>query len=123
MSGASFLGKALFSSKGADVVLVVAFEVRANAVWRCGRLFLRCPCSGHRATRIYLPTANSWPACRCCCGLTYESRQHANYKDAGPRWLGGLSTHRDMAYCQTDGERERRREASVKRWAERKALR
>ena len=35
--------------------LVVQFEIRENAVWRYGRVFLRCPrCSG-RVTRI-LPT-------------------------------------------------------------------
>jgi hypothetical protein len=97
--------------------LVVQFEIRENAVWRYGRVFLRCPrCSG-RVTRIYLPNSDAGPACRQCWGLTYRSRM-ADYKLRGP-----------FAYLGSWGEaatvlaRERRREASAKRWAERRALR
>src|SRR5204863_3725997 len=53
-------------------------EVRPNAVWRFGRVFLRCPNCGRLATRLYLPTADVEPACRRCWGLTYESRQRRN---------------------------------------------
>jgi hypothetical protein len=109
-------GEATFLLAGVRSV-VVQFEVRANAVWRYGRVFLRCPrCSG-RVTRIYLPRSDAGHACRRCWGLTYRSRM-ADYKRRG------LS-----AYLGTWGEaatslaRERRREASAKRWAERRALR
>ena len=58
--------------------------VKANAVWRRGRVFLVCPRCGERSTRLYAPRPDSWLACRRCWGLTYESRQRANYKDSGP---------------------------------------
>jgi hypothetical protein len=97
--------------------VVVQFEIRRNAVWRYGRVFLRCPrCSG-RVTRVYLPRSDAGPACRRCWGLTYHSRM-ADYKLRGP-----------FAYLGSWGEaatilaRERRREASATRWAERRAMR
>ncbi len=43
-----------------------------------------------RATRLYVPTAASWAACRRCWGLTYQSRTQNNYKDSG----GGLRSCR-----------------------------
>jgi hypothetical protein len=49
-------------------------EVRANAVWRRGRLFLCCPACLGRATRLYIPAADADPRCRRCWGLTYTSR-------------------------------------------------
>ena len=36
----------------------IDFELLPNAVWRFGRVFLRCPECGRRATRIYIPTEN-----------------------------------------------------------------
>lgn len=98
-------------------------ELRPNAVWRHGRLFLHCPHCGDRATRLYVPMGGLEPRCRSCWGLTYESRQRGNYKDIAPRGLPAiLGTQRDLTQWQTEGRRERRREASAKRWAERKAL-
>ena len=65
-----------------------AFEIRANRVWRHGRVFLQCPQCSRRVTRLYVPTATAWAACRRCWGLTYQSRTQNNYKDSG----GGLLT-------------------------------
>ena len=101
----------------------VAFEIRANSVWRHGRVFLQCPQCWRRATRLYVPTATAWAACRRCWGLTYQSRTQNNYKDGG----GGVFAHvgmghRFMAQLQTERERERRREASIVRWAERRDI-
>ncbi len=97
----------------------VAFEVRANRVWRYGRVFLQCSRCSRRATRIYVPTAASWAACRRCWGLTYQSRTQNNYKDRGGGILAFLgASHRSMAYIQTEHARERRREASIERWAD-----
>ena len=95
-------------------------SVVANAVWRRGRVFLTCPLCHGRCTRLYGPRNDSPLACRTCWGLTYESRQHANYKDRG-RWTHrGWGTPRDMAQSQTERERERRYAASVDRWAQRR---
>jgi hypothetical protein len=89
-----------------------------------GRVFLRWSRCSHLATRLYVPTATSWAACRRCWGLTYQSRTQNNYKDGGggwrPAYLGG--SHRFMAHRQTESERERRREASSARWAERRDI-
>jgi hypothetical protein len=57
------------------------WELRANAVWRHGRLFFRCPRCTRLATRLYVPCEDSGAACRRCWGLTYESRRE-NYKSA-----------------------------------------
>ena len=98
-----------------------AFEIRANRVWRHGRVFLQCARCSRRATRLYVPTATSWAACRRCWGLTYQSRTQNNYKSGGGGLLAYLgASHRLMAQMQTAGERERRREASSERWAERR---
>ena len=101
----------------------VAFEIRANRVWRHGRVFLRCPQCSRRATRLYVPTATAWAACRRCWGLTYQSRTQNNYKDGG----GGMFAivgmgHRFMAHMQTEHERDRRWEASIERWAVRRDI-
>jgi hypothetical protein len=59
----------------------VQWELRANAVWRFGRVFFRCVVCGRLAARLYLPGADArTAACRRCYGLSYESRQ-ANYRD------------------------------------------
>ena len=86
-----------------------AFEIRANRVWRHGRVFLQCPRCSRRATRLYVPTATSWAACRRCWGLTYQSRTQNNYKDGGGVFgLVGMG-HRFMAHIQTEHARDRRR--------------
>jgi hypothetical protein len=92
-----------------------------NAVWRFGRLFLRCPRCDRLATRIYVPTAESWAACRQCWGLTYESRQQRNYKGGGMFAYAGI-TSRAVAECTTLSDRERRAEASAERYAERRSI-
>lgn len=91
----------------------IDWEVRANPVWRAGRLFLPCPKCHRLATRIYFPTADSSPGCRRCWGLTYESRQHRNYKDGG-YWMGYLGvSSRSFAHLQTDEARQRRAAAAA----------
>ena len=102
------------------------WEVRQNAVWRLGRVFLRCPrCSG-RCTRLYLPREDSWLACRKCWGLTYASRTLQNYKQT---WWGGRrfgwmfrTTQRDWALEQTDERRKERRRLSRERWQQRRHM-
>jgi hypothetical protein len=104
-------GSVNWSPPGRSVT--VEWELRANAVWRFGRLFLRCPRCERRATRIYLPTPEAWPACRRCWGLTYESRQLRNYHgDSSWAWAGWAAFH----------ARENRAVAAAKRYAERRAI-
>jgi hypothetical protein len=110
-------GSVTFSIEGRT--LSAAWEVRANAVWRFGRVFLRCSRCERLATRLYMPLAHSWAACRRCWGLTYESRQRANYRDCG-RFAGLGLTSRSAAQWQTLSERERRAEAAAVRYAERR---
>jgi len=97
-------------------LVTVAFEIRANAVWRHGRVFLRCPRCSERVTRVYLPRSDVAPACRRCWALAYRSRM-ADYSVRGP--FAFLGSWGEMA---TVLARERRREASAKRWAERRAV-
>ena len=66
--------------EGRDVT--ADWEIRQNAVWRRGRVFLECPRCCRRSTRLYLPLEDSWLACRRCLGLTYNSRALLNYKDS-----------------------------------------
>ena len=101
------------------------WESRANAVWRHGRVFLRCNGCSRLATRLYLPDPDTFLACRRCWGLTYESQTKRNYKEARP---GGLSAQlgvspRSIAHDQTMAERERQAAASWLRWAERRGQR
>ena len=103
------------------------WEIVQNAVWRRGRVFLRCPrCSG-RCTRLYLPLETSWLACRKCWGLTYPSRALQNYKNTrwGGRqfaWMFG-TTQRDWALMTTNDRRKERRRRSRDRWNERRHVR
>ena len=60
----------------------IQWQIRSNAVWRFGRLFLICPHCSRRVTRIYVPTAESSARCRACWGLSYSSRQNS-YKRTG----------------------------------------
>ena len=101
------------------------WEVRQNAVWRRGRVFLRCVrCSG-RCTRLYLPLADLWLACRRCWGLTYSSKTLQNYKDS--LWGRGSfakmwrTSQRDWAFLTTDERRKERRRKSRQRWAARRS--
>ena len=105
-----------------DTKVTAAWEVRKNRVWKYGRVFFLCPWCHRRATRLYLPTldAPACFACRRCLGLTYCSRTTSNYKDGVPRGSLGY-THRQLAYLMTYGSRERRREAALKRRAERRS--
>ena len=107
-----------------DREVTVAWELRANAVWTHGRLFLKCPrCTGC-CTRLYLPLSHSAIACRSCWGLTYNSRTLSNYKDS--LWGRGslarmfATSQRDWAYLTTDEARKARREASRERWRRRR---
>ena len=96
------------------------WEVRQNAVWRFGRVFLKCPRCDGRCTRLYLPLETSWLACRRCWGLSYVSRQLSNYRDS--LWGRGMfarmfgTTQRDWAYQRTSDRRMERRRASSERW-------
>jgi hypothetical protein len=96
------------------------WEIRENSIWRRGRVFFECPRCNHRCTRLYLPLADSWLACRACWGLTYQSRTLVNYKDSSwgrsafAQFFG--TTQRDWAYEQTDENRRHRRRESRKRW-------
>lgn len=98
-----------FPSASGEVSLLdsrVRWEVRKNAIWRFGRVFLRCSQCSRRVTRLYLPTRGSWLACRTCWGLSYASRQNS-YRRTG--WSAVLGT---IGECQTALAREQRREAS-----------
>ena len=44
----------------------VGWQIRPNAIWRLGRLFLACPACRRPATRLYVPTPAASPACRSC---------------------------------------------------------
>lgn len=104
--------------------LVANWNVRANAVWRCGRVFFECPRCAQPCTRLYLPLLHSWLACRTCWGLTYVSRALLNYKDSiwgrGP--LAGLfgTSQRDWSVSTTSEARKKRREDSQTRWEQRR---
>ncbi len=100
------------------------FEIRDNAVWRQGRIFLRCSLCGGRCTRLYMPLPDSWLACRRCWGLTYSSRTLQNYKDslfgrgAFARMLA--VSQRDWALLATHEKRKLRRNRSRENWAKRR---
>ena len=99
----------------------VGFELRPNAVWRFGRVFLRCPRCEARATRLYLPTLDARAECRRCWGLTYGARQLRNYKDVG-RFAGLGFTARSFAACEAEIARGQRLQAASKRYDERRAI-
>jgi hypothetical protein len=82
-------------------------ELVPNAIWRCGRLFLRCPHCGARATRLYMPRQSSEPRCRMCWGLSYASRSWS-YKPTGI--FGAILG--PVAYATTMTRRDERRLAA-----------
>src|SRR5687768_14370535 len=95
------------------------WEIRQNAVWTRGRVFLRCPRCMLRCTRLYLPLETSYLACRRCWGLTYTSRTLQNYKNTP--WGRGVfarmfGTSRDWASLATYEKRQELRERSKCRW-------
>jgi hypothetical protein len=100
-----------------DRTVTVQFEVRANAVWRFGRVFLTCSMCSGRATRIYLPSSTAPAGCRRCLGLSYDSRK-ADYRTTGPwgKYLGS------WAEASTILANERRSTASEARYAERRLI-
>jgi hypothetical protein len=112
--------------KWRDREATAGWEVRQNAVWRRGRVFLRCPRCLRRCTRVYVPLKTSWPACRRCWGLSYDSRQLLNYKDT--LWGRGAlarmfaTTQRDWAFQATSDKRQERSERARKRWSERQRI-
>src|SRR5262245_7881471 len=93
----------------------ITAEVVSNAVWRRGRLFLRCPHCARRATRLYVPVAGLQPRCRQCWGLNYGS-QSWSYKPIGI--LGPLLG--PLAYATTHERRKRRRAAAIERYEKRR---
>jgi hypothetical protein len=99
--------------------LAAPWEVRQNALWRFGRVFLRCERCALRCTRLYVPLETSDLACRRCWGLTYASRTLNNYKDsvwgrgAIARMFG--TTQRDWAFQTTADRRDERRKAAQTR--------
>lgn len=101
-----------------------SWEIRQNAVWRRGRVFLQCPKCDQRCTRLYLPRPDSWPACRRCWGLTYASRTLLNYKESF--WGRGQfarmfgTSQREWAFLTMHEKRMERREASRERWVQRR---
>lgn len=105
-------GSALFTLDGEGHTLL--WEVRDNAVWRHGRVFLNCPSCRRRCSRLYVPLRTSAPACRACWGLTYASKTLQNYKDS-PLGRGALArmlgtTQREWAYTATEERRAARRQ-------------
>ena len=93
----------------------IKVEVVANAVWRRGRLFLRCPRCGRRATRLYVPVIDVQPRCRRCWGLNYQS-QSWSYKSTGP--LGPYFG--PLAHSTTHDRRKTRQRAARERYAARR---
>ena len=117
-------GTVTYTPEGHSVTAI--WEVRPNAVWRRGRVFLTCPRCSCRCSRLYLPRSDSWLACRQCWGLTYGSRTLRNYKPS--LWGRGRfaamfgTTQRDMAVDQAQTARHERHARSAERWRERASL-
>jgi hypothetical protein len=115
-------GSATYTAKG--IGFSADWEVAQNAVWRLGRVFLRCSRCSARCTRLYLPIPGSWLACRLCWGLTYGSRTLRNYKESlwgrGPIAAMFGTTQREMALDRALSVRRERRTMSRGRWAERR---
>ena len=104
--------------------LTASWEIRQNAVWRRGRVFLCCPSCSRLCTRLYLPLETSWFRCRRCWGLTYASRTLQNYKNSlwGGRRFAWMfrTTQREWAVEATAERREEHRRGSADRWAARR---
>lgn len=117
-------GTSTYTVEGRE--FVADWEVRRNAVWRQGRVFLRCARCSLACTRLYIPLRDSRLACRRCWGLTYGSRTLNNYKaslsgrGAIARMFG--TSQRDWALDGTDQQRAERRSKSRERWNARRAF-
>ena len=108
-------------NSGSSASLSANWELRPNAVWRHGRLFLRCPKCSRLATRLYVPHEDAEAACRRCWGLTYESRQRRSYRASRSRY-GPLLSPRMYALIRADDARQARAAAAAKRYAERRKI-
>jgi hypothetical protein len=120
--GPGALGTLTYTVEGRQ--FSASWEVRQNAVWRHGRVFLRCPRCSLPCTRLYLPVRDSWLACRRCWGLTYTSRTLQNYKSSlygrGQYAKMLRTTQRDWAFLTTLQRQNERRERSRQRWGSRR---
>ena len=110
---------------GSSETWVIDAEVRPNAVWKRGRLFLRCPTCQRRATRVYVPVPDQEPRCRRCWGLSYQS-QTWTYKTSGflaavlgPEAAAALGS---AAAATTRIRRKERRDAARARYTERRSF-
>lgn len=121
-AGAKRAGRATCTLDGRECS--IDWELRPNAVWRHGRMFLRCGRCGERCTRLYLPLPESELACRRCWGLTYGSKTLQNYKDSiwGRSVFAKMfgTTQREWAYETTQEKRRVRQERSRERWRQRR---
>jgi hypothetical protein len=114
--GAGSRATLTWTPNGSSKSWPIGAEVVANAVWRRGRLFFRCPACQRRAARLCVPVADLEPRCRRCWGLSYESRSWS-YKPTGfLKFLGPI------AYVTTQHRREHRREAAQERYRQRRAF-
>jgi hypothetical protein len=112
-------GTSAYTAEGREFSF--GWEARQNAVWRRGRVFLRCPRCYRRCTRLYVPAEEFWLACRRCWGLTYPSRTLQNYKDSlwGRDPIARMLGTSQWALQMTHDNRKERLERSRERWAER----
>lgn len=92
-------------------------EVRANPVWRMGRVFLRCPACDRRATRLYVPVADADLRCRRCWGLSYESQSWSYRSEVR---VGALVFPLNLCRHTTQLHRDKRRQAARLRYAARR---
>ena len=74
--------------------------------------------------RAYVPTSESWLACRRCWGLTYVSKTLYNSKNSlwrlGPFARIIATTQREWALGATEERRGQGREGSREHWEERR---
>lgn len=99
--------------------LTASWEIRANPIWRFGRVFFRCARCGRLCSRLYLPLADLDLRCRRCYGLSYASRTLQNYKDSlwGNRRFAAIfgTTQRDWAYLMTHDRQAANRQSCAER--------
>jgi len=65
----------------------VRWEIRPNAVWRFGRVFLVCPRCDHHVTRVYVPSERSDAAVSVGGSRTAHGRTATSVRD-GPHCSG-----------------------------------
>ena len=103
---------------------IADWELRPNAVWRRGRLFLTCPRCEARCTRLYVPLPSSWLGWPPVLGPYVQLPTLLNYKDSP--WGRGVfasvfgTSQRDWARLTTQEKRQDQRLRSTRRWAERR---